>query len=199
MQQSGCSSGGGAWVLRLPDPRPDQTSRQRGAEDRGSGCAPFAHPPVRCASSMEASQCQSRCLQCHSWTGRPMGGDWLAAGTTGPASSEGPGGCSGGLVKGEQSAALAEQALPWGQQEVAGHPLLTYLLGTKGKRDPVRGACVHLGMVVKCLVGSLAESGLGRVASRISTECRPTQCVAVRAGLDAGTHSSPARHRRNVE
>lgn len=50
-----------------------------------------------------------------------MGGDWLAAGATGPANSEGPGGCSGGLVKGVQRAALAEQALPWGQ-EVAGTP-----------------------------------------------------------------------------
>lgn len=74
--------------------------------------------------------------QCHSWPD----GQWEAAGAGsgcpwGLASSEGPGGCSGGLVKGVQRSSAGGIGPALGRR-VGRTPTLTYLLGTKENETP---------------------------------------------------------------
>lgn len=159
-------------------------------------------PPV-CGGGSQC-QCQYQC-QCSSAIPGSRG-QWEAAGRQRVrvplgllAARDQAGGRSGapahgGLVKGACRAQRWRDR-PLGWAGVAGHPLLTYLprYFWRKTRPRSRRLCTP-GHGSECLVGSLAESGLGRAAYPISTGPGPRSGRLLGRDFDAGTHSSAARH-----
>lgn len=154
----------GAWALdcRTPGkktrPAGQQAIARRRAEGRGSGARRL---PTCLRAGGQPVPVPVPVLQCHSRIAWPMGGGWLAAGAAGPASSERPGGrvlwcaCPWGPGEGRAERSAGGTG-PWvGQESQQDTPFSPTYLGTSGgKRDPVRGACVHLGMVVSAWLGA---------------------------------------------